>query len=179
MGRRSLILTAASRTVLVLIAGSFIGCETEATTSINQQLLAIDKEFYLGHTYKSAASYNLCPRPDLPINQGNDCVFTDDKGVTSVVDVIGSNGQIYGKLRLSDGREGYVLEEELRLLYQLSRPGPKIGMTESEALDTRWGTPENKNVTTTGRHRSEQWVFPSYGYLYIEDGFLTTIQRTE
>jgi hypothetical protein len=179
MGRRSLMLTVANQTVLILIAGSLVGCESEATTSINQQLLAVDKDLYLGHTYKSAASYDLCPRPDLPINQGSNCVYTDDKGVTSVVDVIESNGQIYGKLRLSDGREGYVLEEELRLLHQLSRPNPKIGMTEDEALDTNWGTPDKKNVTVTGGHRSEQWVFPSYGYLYIEDGVLTAIQSTE
>jgi hypothetical protein len=124
------------------------------------------------------ASYNFCPRPDLPINQGNDCVLVDDKSPT-VLDVTASQGQIYGKLRLSDGREGYVLEEDLRFLATQSLPRPKIGMTEDEALDTNWGTPDKKNVTVTGRHRSEQWVFPSFGYLYIEDGILTTIQRTE
>jgi hypothetical protein len=166
--------------VVILLTGLLAACENEATTSINQELLRIDKELYLGHTYKvPIASYLLCPRPDLPINQGNDCVLTDDKGAIAVVDLVGSNGQIYGKLHLSNGSEGYILEEDLRRLDRQSHPSPKIGMTESEALDTSWGTPENKNVTTTGRHRSEQWVFPSYGYLYIEDGFLTTIQRTE
>ncbi len=72
-----------------------------------------------------------------------------------------------------------MFEEDLRLIDRLSRPSPKIGMTESEALDTIWGTPDKKNVTIVGRHRSEQWVFPSFGYLYLEDGVLTAIQRTE
>ena len=148
--RRSSRRIALNGSILVLTAWFIAGCETDVTTSINQQLIAIDKEIYLGHTYKSAASYHLYPRPDLPINQGNDCVYTEDKGVTSVVDIIGSNGQVYGKLRLSDGREGYVLEEELRLLDQLSRPSPKIGMTEDKALDTIWERRRKRTLPSQG-----------------------------
>jgi hypothetical protein len=141
--------------------------------------VATDKEIYVGHTYKVPfASYEFCQRPDLPINQGNDCVVADDKSPT-VLDVTASRGQIYGKLHLSDGREGYVLEEDLRTLDRQSRPKPKIGMTEDEALETNWGIPDKKNVTVTGRHRSEQWVFSSVGYFYLEDGILTSIQTTE
>jgi hypothetical protein len=121
----------------------------------------------------------LCPRPDLPINQENDCVIASDHGVTTVVDVVEAHGQIFPKLRLSDGKEGYILEEDLRLLDTESWPSPKIGMTESEALHTNWGYPERRNARTIGTRRSEQWVFPSSGYLYIEDGVLRTIQQTE
>ena len=52
-------------------------------------------------------------------------------------------------------------------------------MSESEALDTNWGYPEKTNTTESAGHRIEQLVFSRYGYLYIDNGVLRTIQRIE
>lgn len=135
---------------------------------------------YIGKTYKVLINVqDLCPAPDFPINQGNNCVLVTDHGATTVVDVVEAHGEIFAKLRTSDGREGYVPEEDVRLLDRETKPSPKIGMSESEALDTSWGEPDKRNTTETAGHRSEQWVFPSFGYLYIEDGVLRSIQRTD
>ena len=55
---------------------------------------------------------------------------------------------------------------------------PYIGMSEYDAeYNCSWGEPSDKNITETEYGRSEQWVYPGYGYLYIEDGKVTAIQK--
>jgi hypothetical protein len=54
---------------------------------------------------------------------------------------------------------------------------PRIGMSEEEVLGSAWCFPDSKNTTETAGHTMEQWVYPHWGYLYIDDGVLTTIQR--
>lgn len=54
---------------------------------------------------------------------------------------------------------------------------PEIGMTEAEVLGSYWGEPDDINTTTTTSGTEEQWVYDGRGYLYFEDGILTTIQE--
>ena len=54
---------------------------------------------------------------------------------------------------------------------------PQIGMTEDELKRSTWGSPKDKNVTTTVYGVSEQWVYDSYRYVYLEDGIVTAIQE--
>lgn len=56
------------------------------------------------------------------------------------------------------------------------RQGVHIGMTESDVLQSSWGRPRHVNRTTTARGTREQWVYGG-GYLYFENGILTTIQN--
>ena len=57
------------------------------------------------------------------------------------------------------------------------REGVRIGMTQSQVLQSSWGKPQQVNRTSTSRGAREQWVYSIRDYLYFEDGMLTTIQN--
>ncbi len=57
------------------------------------------------------------------------------------------------------------------------KEGVRIGMTQQDVLDSMWGRPERVNRTISARGVHEQWVYGSGGYLYFEDGILTTVQN--
>lgn len=54
---------------------------------------------------------------------------------------------------------------------------PEIGMTKEEVLDSIWGHPDKKNVDDYAWGTSEQWVYKNHGYIYFENGIVTSIQR--
>ena len=54
--------------------------------------------------------------------------------------------------------------------------GVSIGMSMQEVLASSWGKPRKVNKTTTATRSSEQWVY-SGGYLYFENGMLTSVQH--
>lgn len=54
---------------------------------------------------------------------------------------------------------------------------PKIGMTTSELSASTWGNPKDKNKTTTANGVSEQWVYGSGRYVYLDNGVVTAIQE--
>jgi hypothetical protein len=56
------------------------------------------------------------------------------------------------------------------------REGVRLGMTQQDVLDSSWGRPERVNRTTNRYGIKEQWVYPG-GYLYFDDGVLTSIQN--
>lgn len=49
-------------------------------------------------------------------------------------------------------------------------------MTKEEVLKSTWGKPDKINRTITKYSIKEQWVYPDYKYIYIEDGIVTVIQ---
>lgn len=53
---------------------------------------------------------------------------------------------------------------------------PSIGMTESEVLASKWGSPKKRNETITATGKREQWVYDK-GYIYFENGYVTAIQK--
>jgi hypothetical protein len=60
---------------------------------------------------------------------------------------------------------------------QKKSKGIRIGMTIQNVIDSSWGRPEKINKTITASGTSEQWVYLNGGYLYFENGLLTTIQQ--
>lgn len=52
---------------------------------------------------------------------------------------------------------------------------PYIGMPESSIESSSWGIPKRKNKTESTKGTTEQWVYDR-GYIYITNGFVTTIQ---
>lgn len=52
---------------------------------------------------------------------------------------------------------------------------PTIGMTSAEVDNSTWGEPTSKNITTTASGTDEQWVYPNYQYVYIENGVVTAV----
>ena len=59
----------------------------------------------------------------------------------------------------------------------IKKPEPSIGMTSEEVRASRWGDPEKINTTTTANGTSEQWVYSSGNYVYLDNGIVTTIQN--
>lgn len=56
------------------------------------------------------------------------------------------------------------------------RKGVSIGMSQKDVEQSNWGKPQKINRTVNGYGVSEQWVY-SGGYLYFENGILTSIQN--
>lgn len=61
---------------------------------------------------------------------------------------------------------------------QKRNEGVTVGMTMAEVLESSWGKPASRNVTTHATHEREQWVYGNGNYLYFQDGILRTIQTT-
>ena len=55
--------------------------------------------------------------------------------------------------------------------------GISIGMTANEVENSQWGTPNKVNRTTTANSVSEQWVYGSGRYVYIDNGIVSAIQE--
>jgi len=49
-------------------------------------------------------------------------------------------------------------------------------MTAEKVEKSTWGKPSDINKTTTKYGVSEQWVY-SRGYVYLDDGIVTSIQE--
>lgn len=59
---------------------------------------------------------------------------------------------------------------------QQRKEGVVIGMSEADVLASMWGKPRKVNTTTRANSVRAQWVY-SGGYLYFENGVLTSIQN--
>ena len=55
--------------------------------------------------------------------------------------------------------------------------GVDIGMTADAVRKSSWGKPQKVNSTITANGRHEQWVYGG-GYLYLDNGVLTSIQTS-
>lgn len=55
------------------------------------------------------------------------------------------------------------------------RGGVSIGMTAAQVYASCWGKPRSVNETITARGKHAQWVYGS-GYLYLDDGIVTSMQ---
>lgn len=95
-------------------------------------------------------------------------------------------------VRLDDGRQGWV--EETQLLLSDNREeharaeaekatckrkgGVAVGMTRQQVLASCWGKPRTINRTTTGAGSEEQFVYPGFNYVYLDNGIVTSVQTS-
>ena len=56
------------------------------------------------------------------------------------------------------------------------KSGVSIGMARDQVLASNWGKPRKINRTSGVNYEHEQWVYDG-GYLYFQQGILTTIQN--
>ncbi len=52
---------------------------------------------------------------------------------------------------------------------------PKIGMSANEVKATSWGSPDKINRTENSSGIHEQWVYKKHGYVYLDNGVVTSI----
>lgn len=90
-------------------------------------------------------------------------ISIDENGVLSISNISGkSDVRTYTKVSDNVDAPAEILE-------------PAIGMTENEVYASTWGAPKKKNRTETAYGVREQWVYDE-GYIYFEDGRVTSIQ---
>lgn len=54
---------------------------------------------------------------------------------------------------------------------------PKVGMTANEVKNSTWGTPDKINKDTYSWGTTEQWVYNNLGYVYLENGIVTSVSQ--
>ncbi len=59
----------------------------------------------------------------------------------------------------------------------LSKKIPQIGMTSEEVKMTSWGMPDKINKDTYEWGVKEQWVYDGKGYVYLENGVVTSVSE--
>lgn len=52
---------------------------------------------------------------------------------------------------------------------------PKLGMSANEVKATSWGSPDKINRTENSSGVHEQWVYKKHGYVYLDNGIVTSI----
>lgn len=67
-------------------------------------------------------------------------------------------------------------EQRRREAAAKKREGVTLGMTTEDVLASMWGKPRHVNRTTNRWGVREQWVYEG-GYLYFDNGILTTVQN--
>lgn len=113
--------------------------------------------------------------------------FDEDENLISVtkalkpecIYTINENGQlvtqtINNKVSIVNTYEKISDNIELPNIYK--KLEPTIGMSELEVYNSTWGMPSKKNKTTTTVGNKEQWVYDN-GYIYFENGYVTSIQK--
>lgn len=117
--------------------------------------------------------------------QANDAHASPDDRIGAITTLRDAYPASVGKLAtLLPGLEAKAAHEKLIAAREADRldrarrrkEGVSIGMSEDDALKSSWGRPSSVNRTTTARGVHEQWVYPG-GYLYFDDGVLTSVQN--
>lgn len=60
---------------------------------------------------------------------------------------------------------------------ELAGMTPRPGMTAREVRDSAWGSPDKINRDTYSWGVKEQWVYDGRGYVYLEDGVVTSVSE--
>lgn len=132
---------------------NYIGIDTETSEGVLEPKASVLSEFQLarkGATYKES----VCDSFEQIVNS-NYALF----------DMVRDYLDIYlDKKSIVDERKAG--EEPV---------DPQIGMTKSQLENITWGEPSKKNVDEYSFGTYEQWVYPGKGYIYLEDGIVTSI----
>lgn len=143
-------------------------------------------EIYLtfsSKTYASTLNYTtINVHDDFPTNYPINIEKLDTNHLKELL--TNYNDLISFLIEYRDNVYRYIRDNELQVAYQekeseekLSKSIPKIGMTSSEVEKTSWGKPDriNKDTYSWGVH--EQWVYDNKGYVYIENGKVTSVSE--
>lgn len=97
----------------------------------------------------------------------------DDKLILSV--------ELLGKIELTFIREtednNYIDKANKVLSENLTteKTMPKVGMTANQVRTSTWGIPDEINKDTYSWGTTEQWVYRDLGYVYLENGIVTSV----
>lgn len=122
----------------------------------------------------------LCEMQDFGANQVNENVITPNRDffdwLTEYRDTIYSSlryEEIIAEVDAEEAEENAEKKEKLE--QELSVP--EVGMTAEEVESTGWGKPDKINKDTYEWGTKEQWVYDGRGYVYLEDGIVTSVSE--
>ncbi|CAH1210319.1 hypothetical protein PAECIP111893_03198 [Paenibacillus plantiphilus] len=67
-------------------------------------------------------------------------------------------------------------ENRFRNMEIIKKDDPQIGMTAQEVENSTWGAPDRIHTTESKYGTREQWAYDNRGYIYFEDGVVSTIR---
>lgn len=83
-----------------------------------------------------------------------------------------------GETLLTESVSGYLdYAERQKETAELAGMTPRPGMTAREVRDSAWGSPDKINRDTYSWGVKEQWVYDGRGYVYLEDGVVTSVSE--
>jgi hypothetical protein len=151
-----------------------------------------DSKKMVGKQYWMANGYTfLYDKPD------ENSKYSDPKGAISdyygpfkILSVVGTEKEFFLKI-LTPQKTVKYMPNPLRLDitdYDPTPPKPKrnkncdengiaLGMTNQQVLASCLGKPRGINTTYTSNRKSEQWIYGG-GYVYLENGVVTSIQTS-
>jgi len=138
-----------------------------------------------GRTVNSI-SYGILDKSDLvdeiftfyfEYDENNQLVVCNSYHQPQYVISITENGELLRRAIIGDREEIYTYVSNNTIVPEVV-PEPAIGMTADEVIHSTWGYPNKKNITETASHTKEQWVYDD-GYIYLTDGIVTAIQKSE
>lgn len=149
----------------------------------NSEVLYAYTEGAYGYTsgYRLPSETLNYMQKNIPANYNGE--FSEDiKAFTKKIEEAKANGdeRLKGKFtELTDALGASIVEKYNKnsaSVNGISSDYPKIGMTSNEVLNTKWGKPKDINKTTTAYGVSEQWVYSSGKYIYLNNDIVTAIQ---
>ena len=110
-------------------------------------------------------------------------IFTDDREFGTEIKFLQNTfyleeNKLYQILDSSLQRESIKVSDDTTFPTIVELVPPYIGMTAEEVrTKSTWGNPEDINTTTTAGGTHEQWCYPGFKYIYLENGIVTAIQE--
>jgi hypothetical protein len=184
--------------VALAIMTSCTKSNTAVRESVNSELFVRTKmieESNVGKTFWLARGVLLCEKPMLstatkcdPVERntrlevdGIEQGFDEDNGMPR------SNGMAFFRIKLADGRAGYVLTSSFdgaattidleQVAAECKRRGePRVGMSAKQVLATCWGKPERVDRRETVRGITERYVYDDDRRVLLHNGTVTSVQ---
>lgn len=132
---------------------SYIGIDTERSEGILEPEASVLQEFELA---RKGANYK-------------------EENLDLFAQIVNDNYEMFDLVR--DYLDVYLDKKSVVDERKSSREpvDPQIGMTKAQLENITWGEPSKKNVDEYEFGTYEQWVYPGKGYIYLEDGVVTSI----
>ena len=137
--------------------------------------------------------YDYCSLENYEVVKVDDVLYlnvtgqTNDEYLPTCIFQIPESGKyVYAKVSLLFSENLYydydLARAETNKIYdneksKEAKKKPEIGMTASEVKSTLWGSPDKINTYESSYGIKEQWVYRTHGYVYFENGKVTSISE--
>ena len=180
--------------VYMKTSGGVVGIPNMDLTKLDAEAFnfIFNEEYYLFVHYPSPSFeyYNATEDDNfLPIEQEQDVTETLKTIVNNNISffefLVEYRDLVYKEIRAEDSKKVLsIIPDAFQSGTAPKEPDktpddPTVGMTESQVLDSIWGAPDRKNIDEYEWGTHEQWVYEGKGYIYFEDGKVTSISYRE